>query len=240
MANVERMNWTIKEAAVKRYHYDRREQLETHLADFINAYNYSKRFKTLGVLGLRRLLGNGWRQRPGHVQGEHFALRDAPAPNRAKLAPRTKRVHEGKTRGANLMDQGWEAGVARKHPGFIGLRRAGIDRIVEQSQVLPGRKPIAIDRFPIIRRIDFRDLIVGNLEDVLCRETFAGAICVISRMRDAAAPGPAAAVPWRTDPVDRGEATVVTRPRPGHADLARRAEIQPRGYPRCAGARLGA
>jgi len=52
MTKVERMNWTIKEATVKRYHYDRHEQLETHLADFINAYNYSKRFKTLKGLSL--------------------------------------------------------------------------------------------------------------------------------------------------------------------------------------------
>ena len=34
---VERMNRTIKEATVQRYHYDRHDQLETHLADFINA-----------------------------------------------------------------------------------------------------------------------------------------------------------------------------------------------------------
>ena len=34
---VERMNRTIKEATVKRYHYDRHEQLKTHLSDFINA-----------------------------------------------------------------------------------------------------------------------------------------------------------------------------------------------------------
>jgi Integrase core domain len=36
---VERMNRTIKEATVKRYHYDRHEELESHLDDFIKAYN---------------------------------------------------------------------------------------------------------------------------------------------------------------------------------------------------------
>ncbi|WP_163327298.1 integrase core domain-containing protein, partial [Enterobacter ludwigii] len=35
---VERMNRTIKEATVRRYHYDSHRQLETHLGDFINAY----------------------------------------------------------------------------------------------------------------------------------------------------------------------------------------------------------
>ena len=40
-------NRTIKEAIVQRYHYDRHDQLETHLADFINAYNYARQLKTL-------------------------------------------------------------------------------------------------------------------------------------------------------------------------------------------------
>jgi hypothetical protein len=44
---VERMNRTIKEATVKRYHYDSHRQLETHLNDFIEAYNYGRRLKTL-------------------------------------------------------------------------------------------------------------------------------------------------------------------------------------------------
>lgn len=37
----------IKEATVKRYHYDSHRQLETHLHDFIDAYNYGRRLKTL-------------------------------------------------------------------------------------------------------------------------------------------------------------------------------------------------
>ena len=47
---VERMNRTIKDATVKRYHYDDHEQLRAHLGDFINAYNYARRLKTLGGL----------------------------------------------------------------------------------------------------------------------------------------------------------------------------------------------
>lgn len=42
---VERMNRTIKEATVKRYHYNSHDQLEAHLADFIIAYNYARRLK---------------------------------------------------------------------------------------------------------------------------------------------------------------------------------------------------
>ncbi len=35
---VERMNRTIREATVKRYHYDSHRQLQSHLTDFIGAY----------------------------------------------------------------------------------------------------------------------------------------------------------------------------------------------------------
>ena len=44
---VERMNRTIKDATVKRYHYGSHEQLKTHIYDFIMAYNFAKRLKTL-------------------------------------------------------------------------------------------------------------------------------------------------------------------------------------------------
>ena len=40
---VERMNRTIKEATVKRFHYDDDDQLRTHLADFVAAYNFGRR-----------------------------------------------------------------------------------------------------------------------------------------------------------------------------------------------------
>ena len=44
---VERMNRTIKEATVKRHHYDSHDQLRRHLQDFIEAYNFGRRLKTL-------------------------------------------------------------------------------------------------------------------------------------------------------------------------------------------------
>ncbi len=44
---VERMNRTIKEATVKRYHYDTHDQLRQHLGDFVAAYNFGRRLKTL-------------------------------------------------------------------------------------------------------------------------------------------------------------------------------------------------
>lgn len=47
---VERMNRTIKEATVKHYHNDGHEQLRRHLDDFISAYNFARRLKTLNGL----------------------------------------------------------------------------------------------------------------------------------------------------------------------------------------------
>lgn len=44
---VERMNRTLKEATVKRYHYENHQQLREHLYNFLNAYNFAKRLKTL-------------------------------------------------------------------------------------------------------------------------------------------------------------------------------------------------
>lgn len=63
---VERMNRTIKDATVKRFHYDGHDQLRRHLDDFIAAYNFARRLKRLrGLRGrFERLrdddLWGGW------------------------------------------------------------------------------------------------------------------------------------------------------------------------------------
>jgi hypothetical protein len=44
------MNRTIKEATVKRFRYDSHDQLRGHLADFMAAYNFARRLKTLSGL----------------------------------------------------------------------------------------------------------------------------------------------------------------------------------------------
>ena len=44
---LERMNRTIKDATVKRFHYDSRDQLRRTLQDFIHAYNFGRRLKIL-------------------------------------------------------------------------------------------------------------------------------------------------------------------------------------------------
>ena len=44
------MNWTVKDATVKRFHSDSYDQLRTHLADFMAAYNFARPLKTLSGL----------------------------------------------------------------------------------------------------------------------------------------------------------------------------------------------
>ena len=61
---VERMNRTIKDATVKRYHYDSHKQLKTHLADFVNAYNFGKRLKTLKGLTPYEYICKVWTTEP--------------------------------------------------------------------------------------------------------------------------------------------------------------------------------
>ena len=61
---VERMNRTIKEATVKRYHYDTHSQLETHITDFIAAYNHARRLKTLNGLTPFEYICKIWTNEP--------------------------------------------------------------------------------------------------------------------------------------------------------------------------------
>ena len=46
------MNRTLKEATVRRFHHETHDQLRSHLTDFVNAYNFGRRLKTLkGLTG---------------------------------------------------------------------------------------------------------------------------------------------------------------------------------------------
>jgi transposase InsO family protein len=61
---VERMNRTIKDATVKRYHYDNHDQLRSHLSDFLDAYNYARRLKTLSGLTPYEYICKMWTSEP--------------------------------------------------------------------------------------------------------------------------------------------------------------------------------
>ena len=76
---VERMNRTIKEATVKRYHYDTHDQLRQHLADFVAAYNFARRLKTLRGLTPYEAICKAWTDDPERfISNPHH---QSPGPN---------------------------------------------------------------------------------------------------------------------------------------------------------------
>ena len=62
---VERMNRTVKEATIKRFHYETTDQLNTHLQTFLQAYNFAKRLKRLHGLTPYEFICAEWRKNPG-------------------------------------------------------------------------------------------------------------------------------------------------------------------------------
>jgi IS30 family transposase len=65
---VERMNRTLKDATVRRYHYDTHRQLAEHLAAFLEAYNFAKRLKTLRGLTPYECICNAWADDPARFR----------------------------------------------------------------------------------------------------------------------------------------------------------------------------
>jgi transposase InsO family protein len=61
---VERMNRTLKEATVRRYHYETHDQLREHLGAFLAAYNFAKRLKTLKGLTPYEFICKRWTEKP--------------------------------------------------------------------------------------------------------------------------------------------------------------------------------
>jgi hypothetical protein len=73
---VERMNRTLKDATVRRYHYDTRQQLKEHLAAFVDAYNFAKRLKTLRGLMPYEYICKTWADNPDSDTIQPTSLRD--------------------------------------------------------------------------------------------------------------------------------------------------------------------
>jgi transposase InsO family protein len=61
---VERMNRTLKDATVKRYHYESHDQLRAHLQLFVDAYNHARRLKTLRGLTPYEHVCQVWTREP--------------------------------------------------------------------------------------------------------------------------------------------------------------------------------
>ena len=76
---VERMNRTIKDATVKRFYYESHDQLRQHLADFVSAYNFARRLKTLRGLTPYEAICKAWTDEPSRfIQNPHHQI---PGPN---------------------------------------------------------------------------------------------------------------------------------------------------------------
>src|ERR1700759_1383518 len=65
---VERMNRTLQDPTVRRYHYDTHRQLAEHLAAFLEAYNFAKRLKTLRGLTPYECICNAWADDPARFR----------------------------------------------------------------------------------------------------------------------------------------------------------------------------
>jgi transposase InsO family protein len=76
---VERMNRTIKEATVKRYFYETHDQLRAHLRDFVDAYNFARRLKTLNGLTPYEFVCKVWTSQPQRFK--ITPLQKMPEPN---------------------------------------------------------------------------------------------------------------------------------------------------------------
>ena len=55
---------TIKDGTIKRFYYESRDQLRQHLADFVSAYNFSRRLKTLKGLTPYEFICKCWTKEP--------------------------------------------------------------------------------------------------------------------------------------------------------------------------------
>jgi transposase InsO family protein len=76
---VERMNRTIKEATVKRFHYADHDELRQHLTDFVAAYNFAKRLKTLRGLTPYEAICKAWIEEPSRFNRD--PTHQTPGPN---------------------------------------------------------------------------------------------------------------------------------------------------------------
>jgi transposase-like protein len=65
---VERMNRTLKEATVRRYHYQDHRQLKEHLVAFLDAYNFARRLKTLHGLTPYEAICKVWANEPNRFK----------------------------------------------------------------------------------------------------------------------------------------------------------------------------
>src|SRR3954468_11245485 len=103
---VERMNRTIKDATVKRYHYASHDELRQHLPLFVDAYNYGRRLKTLRGLTPYEFICQTWTKEP-----ERFRF----DPSHHMPGPY---IYIGNARSLQVCEDGWMANLRRSLSAF--------------------------------------------------------------------------------------------------------------------------
>ena len=87
---VERMSQTIKEATVRRFHYESHDQLRQHLADFVAAYNLAPWLKTLRGLTPYEAICKAWAEEPSRfIYDPHHQI---PGPNISRASTQVMSV----------------------------------------------------------------------------------------------------------------------------------------------------
>ena len=72
----ERMNRTLKDATVRRYHYASHDELRRHLQLFLDAYNHARRLRTLRGLTPYEFICKAWTEQPSRFTSDpsHYTL----------------------------------------------------------------------------------------------------------------------------------------------------------------------
>jgi hypothetical protein len=158
---VERMNRTIKDATVKRFHYSSHDQLRVHLADFLDAYNFARRLKTLRGLTPFEAICKAWTEEPHRFKlnplhqmpGLNIKLGDEPVPGVAAS------VNDG---GVVLEDTQAEKALAQIKPDpFDGIKlwtvrrqrdEGDVGRHLQRLGAVPTRGPAPTRRERLLAR----------------------------------------------------------------------------------------
>jgi hypothetical protein len=122
---VKRMNRTLKDATVKRYHYDSHEQLRTHLQLFLDAYNHARRLKTLRGLTPYEHVLQVWTKE----------LRRLPT----RCGPRLYRRRAARSKGARERTAARRARSRRDPPGHRGAKPRPSALVLNESSSSLGR-----------------------------------------------------------------------------------------------------
>src|SRR5215203_4900327 len=172
------MNRTIKDATVKRFHYASHDQLRQHLADFVAAYNFGRRLKTLKGLTPYEFTCQCWTKEPGRftlnplhqMPGLNSRVRRAAGGTRGRAAQPRRRLSgaegaglsaEEKTLRAAERDRddvaearaAWRAELAGIDPGrLVFLDETGIDTRMARSHARAERGRRAPGQVPWGRR----------------------------------------------------------------------------------------